>query len=199
MDDNKRRAVWPAGTLLAPVPAALVSCGSMERPNALTIGWTGIICSDPAMTYISVRPERYSHGLITQSGVFAVNLTTADMARAVDFCGVRSGRDTDKIKEAGLHTEPAKTIDCPIISESPLTLECVVKKVERLGSHDMFIAEISAVNVQERFIDKSGRLHMESMNLMAYAHGEYFELGRRRGRFGFSVRKKDNKGRRRVR
>lgn len=195
MNDDKR-VLWPAGTLLAPVPAALVSCGSLDRPNALTIGWTGIICSDPAMTYISVRPERYSHGLIMQAGVFAVNLTTAAMARAVDLCGVKSGRDTDKLKEAGLHTEPALSIDCPIISESPLALECRVKKVERLGSHDMFIAEIESVNVKERFIDKSGRLHMESMGLMAYAHGEYFDLGRGRGRFGFSVRKKEAKARR---
>lgn len=198
MSENKR-VLWRAGTLLAPVPAALVSCGPLSRPNALTVGWTGIICSDPAMTYISVRPERYSHGLITDSGVFAVNLTTARMARAVDLCGVKSGRDGDKLKEAGLHTEPALSIECPVISESPLALECRVVKIEPLGSHDMFIARIEAVNVKEEFIDKKGRLHMESMGLMAYSHGEYFALGAKCGSFGFSVRKKDTKARGRAR
>ena len=140
---------WKGSTLLAPVPAALVSCGTLEKPNALTIAWTGITCSDPPMTYISVRPERYSYDIIKESGEFVINLTSGAMARATDFCGVRSGREMDKLAATDLTVEPAKEIAAPVIAQSPLALECRVKQIIPLGSHDMFLAEIVAVDVEE--------------------------------------------------
>ena len=190
MENKTQKINWPAGALLAPVPAVLVSCGPLEKPNAFTVAWTGIICSTPAMTYISVRPERYSYELISQSSVFCINLVTKDMVRAVDFCGVRSGRDMDKLKLTGLHTEKAASIECPSITESPVNIECRVKKIEKLGTHDMFIADIVSVSVDEKYIDKAGKLHMDKMNLIAYSHGEYFELGPKLGSFGYTVKKK---------
>ena len=147
---------WKPGTLLYPVPPALVSCGSMEHPNAITIAWTGIVCSDPAMTYISVRPSRYSYGLIKESGEFVINLTNAALTRAADFCGVRSGRDVDKFALMGLTAEPCTQISAPMIAESPISLECKVENVMPLGSHDMFLAKIVAVNVREDLIDETG-------------------------------------------
>ena len=152
---------WKGSTLLAPVPAALVSCGTLEKPNALTIAWTGITCSDPPMTYISVRPERYSYDIIKESGEFVINLTSGAMARATDFCGVRSGREMDKLAATGLTVEPAKEIAAPVIAQSPLALECRVKQIIPLGSHDMFLAEIVAVDVEERLLDEAGKLHLE--------------------------------------
>ena len=144
---------WKGSTLLAPVPAALVSCGTMENPNALTVAWTGITCSDPPMTYISVRPERYSYEIIKNSGEFVINLTTGAMARATDFCGVRSGREMDKLAAAGLTAEPANEVSAPVITQSPLSLECRVRQIIPLGSHDMFLAEIVAVDVEEKLLD----------------------------------------------
>ena len=164
---------WKGSTLLAPVPAALVSCGTLEKPNALTIAWTGITCSDPPMTYISVRPERYSYDIIKESGEFVINLTSGAMARATD-----------------LTVEPAKEIAAPVIAQSPLALECRVKQIIPLGSHDMFLAEIVAVDVEERLLDEAGKLHLEKAGLMAYSHGEYFAMGKKIGSFGYSVRKK---------
>lgn len=181
---------WKGSTLLAPVPAALVSCGTLEKPNALTIAWTGITCSDPPMTYISVRPERYSYDIIKESGEFVINLTSGAMARATDFCGVRSGREMDKLVATGLTVEPAKEIAAPVIAQSPLALECRVKQIIPLGSHDMFLAEIVAVDVEERLLDEAGKLHLEKAGLMAYSHGEYFAMGKKIGSFGYSVRKK---------
>ncbi|MFR6410949.1 MAG: flavin reductase family protein [Angelakisella sp.] len=181
---------WKGSTLLAPVPAALVSCGTLEKPNALTIAWTGITCSDPPMTYISVRPERYSYDIIKESGEFVINLTSGAMARATDFCGVRSGREMDKLAATGLTVEPAKEIAAPVIAQSPLALECRVKQIIPLGSHDMFLAEIVAVDVEERLLDEAGKLHLEKTGLMAYSHGEYFAMGKKIGSFGYSVRKK---------
>ena len=181
---------WKGSTLLAPVPAALVSCGTLEKPNALTIAWTGITCSDPPMTYISVRPERYSYDIIKESGEFVINLTSGAMARATDFCGVRSGREMDKLAATGLTVEPAKEIAAPVIAQSPLALECRVKQIIPLGSHDMFLAEIVAVDVEERLLDEAGKLHLEKAGLMAYSHGEYFAMGKKIGSFGYSVRKK---------
>jgi len=195
MAKKTNKAVWPGGTILAPVPAVLVSCGTLDAPNAFTVAWTGIVCSNPPMTYISVRPERYSHELISKSGVFCINLTTKKMVRATDFCGVRSGRDMDKIALMGLHTEPAANIECPSIVESPVTLECKVRSVEKLGSHDMFLADILSVCVDEKYIDENGKMHMDKMDLITYAHGEYFSLGDKLGSFGYSVRKKPVKKR----
>ena len=179
---------WKGSTLLAPVPAALVSCGTMD--NALTIAWTGITCSDPPMTYISVRPERYSYEIIKNSGEFVINLTTGAMARATDFCGVRSGREMDKLAAAGLTVEPANAVSAPVITQSPLSLECKVRQIIPLGSHDMFLAEIVAVDVEEKLLDEAGKLRLEKAGLMAYSHGEYFAMGKKIGSFGYSVRKK---------
>ena len=181
---------WKGSTLLAPVPAALVSCGTMENPNALTVAWTGITCSDPPMTYSSVRPERYSYEIIKNSGEFVINLTTGAMARATDFCGVRSGREMDKLAAAGLTAEPANEVSAPVITQSPLSLECRVRQIIPLGSHDMFLAEIVAVHVEEKLLDEAGKLRLEKAGLMAYSHGEYFAMGKKIGSFGYSVRKK---------
>ncbi len=193
MNNESSRISWPGATLLAPVPAVLISCGTMEKPNAFTVAWTGILCSNPPVTYISVRPERYSYGLIEESGVFCINLVTRDMTRAADFCGVRSGRNMDKLKVMGLHAEPATKIDCPMLKESPLALECRVREKVELGTHHMFIADIEAVAVDSRYIDRAGRLEMEKMDLMTYAHGEYFSLGDRLGSFGYTVKKKQRR------
>ena len=184
------KVVWKPGTLLAPVPAVMVSCGTMEKSNIITIAWTGIVNSDPAMTYISVRPSRYSYDLIRESGEFVINLTNDKLIRATDLCGVRSGRDGDKFQLAKLTKEPASQLACPMIAESPISLECRVKQVMPLGSHDMFLAEIVAVNVDESLLDEKGKLHLSRAGLMSYSHGEYFGQGRRLGSFGCSVRKK---------
>ncbi len=189
------KVVWKPGTLLSPLPAVLVSCGTMEKSNVLTIAWTGIVNSDPAMTYISVRKERFSHSLIEQSGEFVINLTTAALIRATDLCGVKSGRDTDKFALARLTPEPASVLSCPMIAESPLSLECRVTQVLPLGSHDMFLAKIEAVDVEESLLDEKGKLHLSRCGLLAYSHGEYFAQGRRLGSFGCSVRKKPDSGR----
>ena len=181
---------WKGSTLLAPVPAALVSCGTLEKPNALTIAWTGITCSDPPMTYISVRPERYSYDIIKKSGEFVINLTSGAMARATDLCGVRSGREMDKLAATGLTVEPAKEIAAPVIAQSPLALECRVKQIIPLGSHDLFLAEVVACDVDESLLDENGKLCLDKARLIVYSHGDYLALGRKLGTFGYSVRKK---------
>lgn len=182
---------WKPGTLLAPAPPALVTCGDLAgEHNVLTVAWTGIVCSDPAMTYVSVRPERYSHHMIAESGEFVINLPCQSIARATDLCGVKSGREGDKFALAGLTAEPAFTVKAPVIGECPIALECRVKQVLPLGTHDMFLAEITAVDVDPRFVDEKGALHMERCGLLAYAHGAYFALGKQLGTFGFSVRKR---------
>lgn len=178
------------GTLLAPVPAVMVSCGTIEKPNILTIAWTGIVNTIPPMTYISVRPSRYSYEIIKKSREFVINLTTKDLCRAADLCGVKTGEKTDKLKEARLTVEPAQKVSAPLITESPLSLECKVVEIKHLGSHDMFLAEIVAVNVDDKVIDSKGKLNLQKCGLAAYAHGEYFELGDKIGDFGYSVRKK---------
>lgn len=181
---------WKGSALLAPVPAALVSCGTIGQPNVLTIGWTGIVCTHPPMTYISVRPERYSYELIRQSGEFVINLTTSAMCKEVDFCGVRSGRDVNKLEKCGFHAEQAQVVSAPLIAECPVSLECRVTETKPLGSHTMFLAEIVGIDVDEQYIDSKGKLNLQQCGLAAYAHGEYFALGRKLGDFGFSVRKK---------
>ena len=183
-----------AGTLLAPLPAVLVTCGTKEKANVLTIAWTGIINTIPPMTYISVRPERHSYSIIKETGEFVINLTTSAMAKETDFCGVRSGRDIDKISRCRLHLTAGETVGAPVIEESPLSLECRVTEIKELGSHHMFIAEITKVRLEERFMDSKGKINLQQAGLMAYSHGEYFALGRKLGDFGFSVRKKPKTG-----
>ncbi len=196
MNENTK-IKWKGGTLLAPLPAVMVSCGSMDKPNIITIGWTGIINSDPPKTYISVRKERFSHALIKESGKFVINLTTEELAKATDFCGVRSGRDNDKFEKCGLTAVPAHGLeDTPVIAESPISLECKVTEVVSLGTHDMFVADIVNVDIDPKLVDESGALHMDAAKLIAYAHGEYFALGRKLGDFGYSVRKKSTEKRR---
>lgn len=181
---------WKGSTLLAPVPAALVTCGTMEKANVLTIGWTGIVCTRPPMTYISVRPERYSHVIIKETGEFVINLTTSAMCRETDLCGVKSGKDMDKLEACGFHTVPAQKVSAPLIEECPLSLECKVTESKLLGSHTMFLAEIVGIDADEKYIDSKGKLNLQQCGLMAFAHGEYFAIGRKLGDFGFSVRKK---------
>lgn len=181
---------WDAGTLLAPVPAVLVSCGDMENSNVFTVAWTGIINSTPAKTYISVRKERFSHPIIKETGEFVLNLTTRDLVRAADFCGVKSGRNTDKFKIMELSKQEANEVKCPIIGESPVNIECRVTDVIELGTHDMFIADILCVDVSENLVDNVGRLELDKADLIAYAHGEYFALGEKLGKFGYTVKKK---------
>ena len=187
------KQVWKPATLLSPLPAALVTCGTVEEPNVLTIAWTGIINSSPAMTYISVRPERWSHHLIAESGEFVINVTTADLVRAADFCGVRSGKDTDKFEEMKLTALPASKVSAPILAQSPVSLECKVTEVKHLGIHDMFIAEIVAIQVEDKYIDETGRLDLRKAGVMFYSHGEYFAQGKKIGQMGYSVKKKRTK------
>ena len=184
---------WRGGALLAPVPPAMVTCSDGEHDNVLTVAWTGIVNTDPPKTYISVRPKRYSYDIIKKSGVFAINLTTAELVRAADWCGVYTGAKVDKFERCRLSKEPAREIDCPIIAESPLALECRVTDVIPLGTHDMFLADIVGVDVDESLLDENGKLHLERAGLVAYAHGDYFELGRKLGKFGYSVAKKKKK------
>jgi flavin reductase (DIM6/NTAB) family NADH-FMN oxidoreductase RutF len=181
---------WKGAALLVPVPVALVSCGTMEKPNLITIAWTGIINSQPPKTYISVRTERHSHQIISNTGEFVINLTTKQMVRPVDWCGVRSGRDYEKFDYTKLTAQPSFQLSCPRIAESPLSLECRVFEVVKMESHDMFLADIVSVAVEETLIDKKGKLHLDREDLLAYAHGDYFALGEKLGSKGFSVRKK---------
>jgi flavin reductase (DIM6/NTAB) family NADH-FMN oxidoreductase RutF len=180
--------------MIYPLPAVLVSCGATpEEYNMLTVAWTGTICSDPAMCYISVRPERHSYDIIKRTGEFVINLTTEALARATDWCGVRSGKDYDKWQEMGLTPASASVVKAPLIEESPVSIECRVKQIIPLGTHDMFIAEVVNVVVDEQYLDEKGKFDMVRAGLMAYSHGEYFTLGKSLGHFGWSVRKKKRK------
>ena len=184
---------WKGGALTAPVPPCMVTCGDGESANIITVAWTGIINTVPPKTYISVRPTRHSYGLIKESGEFCVNLTSASLVRAADYCGIYTGKKVDKFAACGLTKEEATEVSCPIIAESPLSLECRVTDVIELGSHHMFLADIVAVDVDESLIDKEGKLRLERADLAAFAHGEYFELGKKIGTFGFSAKKKKKK------
>lgn len=175
--------------MVYPVPAALVSCGTTAEPNVFTAAWTGTINSDPASAYVSIRPERYSYGLIKKSSEFVINLTTEKLIRAADFVGVKSGRDMDKFKAAGLTAIPATQLDAPMIEESPLNIECRVTQIIPMGSHDMFLAAVVAVNADEKLLDGKGVLRLEKAGLITYVHGKYYSLGRELGHFGFSVKK----------
>ena len=181
---------WKAGTFIYPIPAVMVSCGTMEKSNIITVAWTGILNTNPAMCYISVRPERYSHDMIKENGEFVINLTTEKLARATDWCGVRSGRDYDKFKEMKLTKEKGNFVKAPLIKESPVSVECRVKEIIPLGSHDMFVAEVLSIDADEKYIDEKGAFDISKCNLMAYANGGYYTLGKKIGKFGFSVQKK---------
>ena len=181
---------WKGGALIAPVPPTMVTCGSGDDINVFTVAWTGIINTIPPKTYISVRPSRHSYRLIKESGEFVINLTSKSLVRAADTCGVFTGAKVDKFKKCGLTPSDASEVRCPVIEESPLSLECRVTDIIPLGTHDMFLADIVAVDVDESLLDEKGKLHLERAELVAYAHGDYFELGKRLGGFGFSVAKK---------
>lgn len=183
---------WRPGTMIYPLPAILVSCGSsIDDSNLITIAWTGTICSDPAMCYISVRPERHSYELIRRQMEFTINLTTEAMARATDWCGVRSGRDYNKWKETGLTPGKGVKVCCPYIEESPLSIECRVKEIVKLGTHDMFIAEVVNVLADEKYLNpETGAFEMERARLLNYSHGTYFTQGEKIGTFGWTVKKK---------
>jgi flavin reductase (DIM6/NTAB) family NADH-FMN oxidoreductase RutF len=190
-----KRSLKP-GTLLCPVPAVMVTCGSGEEKNIITIAWTGIVNSDPPMTYVSVRKSRHSHHLIEESGEFVINVTTEDMAFATDYCGVKSGRDVDKFKEMNLTPIPAEKVSCPLIEESPVNLECKVAEVHSYPTHDMFVAEIVAMHVDESVFDENGKMPVEELGLLTYAHGHYMGVKRKPiGRFGYSVMKAKTKKR----
>ena len=188
------RQNWRASNMIYHVPAVLVGCGDEEgRDNLMTAAWAGTVCSDPVMVSVSIRKERFSHDIIENTGEFTISLTTTGLARAADYCGVRSGRDVDKFKEMKLTRLESAQIRAPGVAESPVVLECRVKQIARLGSHDMFVAEVVNVSVDERFLDGKGRLELEKADLIAYSHGEYFALGKKIGRFGYSVRKRPKK------
>lgn len=202
MKDNKKenvaipagRELWKPGNMLYPLPVVMVSCGRPgERPNIITVAWTGTVCSDPVMLSISVRKERYSHQILKDTKEFVVNLVTENLVYATDYCGVKSGRDVDKFKETKLTPSSSCRIQTPGIQESPVSLECQIKQVTELGSHDLFLAEVVAVTVDKSYIDENGKFHLNDTGLVAYSHGEYFLLGEKLGKFGYSVQKKGKK------
>ncbi len=184
------KVTWKPGTMLAPVPAVMVTCRSENKTNIITIGWAGTICSEPPMVSISVRPSRFSYNLIKKSGEFVINIPTKKLAKETDLCGVISGSKYDKFHETGLTPGKSNTVNVPIISECPINLECKVKQEIALGSHNMFLAEITSVQVTKDFIDSEGKFLTDKANLLGYAHGAYVSLGKQLGTFGFSVKKK---------
>jgi flavin reductase (DIM6/NTAB) family NADH-FMN oxidoreductase RutF len=187
------KVVWKGGTLLSPVPPVMVSCGDMEKSNIITIAWTGILNSNPPKTYISVRPQRHSFEIIKNTKEFVINLTPAALVKEADYCGIYTGAKVDKFEKCNFTKTEASTVDCPLIEECPMNLECKVTDIVELGSHYMFIADITAINVDEALLGEDGKLHLEKAKLAAFAHGEYFELGKKIGSFGFSVKKKKSK------
>ena len=194
--DNKNstgngRMLWKPGNMVYPVPAVMVTAADRERKsNIITIAWTGTVCTNPPMAYISVRPERYSYGMLKETGEFVINLTTEKLVRATDYCGVKSGRDTDKWKETGLTPIPAQEVNVPLIKESPVNIECRVSEIRELGSHHMFLARVVAVDVDEAYLNEQGRFELQKAAPIVYSHGEYYGLSSLLGTFGYSVRKK---------
>ena len=181
---------WKPGNMLYPVPAVLVTVADKQgNPNIFTVAWTGTVCSDPPMVSISVRPSRYSHQMIEETGEFVINLTTRELAFATDYCGVKSGKDTDKIKDMHLNLVPADEVKAPLLKESPVNIECRVKQTLRLGTHDMYLADVVAVHADEGYMDEKGRFMLEKADLIAYSHGTYYTLGEKLGTFGYSVKK----------
>lgn len=189
------KQIWKPGNMVYPLPAVMVSVGDEKRQtNILTVAWTGTICTNPAMVYISVRPERYSYHIIRETKEFVINLTTEKLARATDYCGVKSGRDVDKWKEMNLHQEEASTLQyAPLIAESPVNIECKVTEVKELGSHHMFLAEVTAVHADEAYLNENNKFELNKTGLLAYSHGEYLGLGKKIGTFGYSVKKVNRK------
>lgn len=184
------KELWKPGNMLYPLPAVMVSCQETGgKPNIITVAWTGTVCTNPPMVYISVRPERYSYDIIKNSGEFVINLTTEELARATDFCGVRSGRDIDKFKETNLTPAESETVAAPGIMESPVNIECKVKEIQKLGSHHMFLAEVTGVRVNKSYMDEKGRFDLSQAKPLIYSHGEYFGAGKRLGKFGYSIQK----------
>ena len=184
------KVLWKAGTFEYPIPAVMVSLGTMEKSNIITVAWTGILCTNPAKVYISVRKERYSYNIIKETGEVVINLTTKDLAYATDWCGVRSGSKYDKFKEMKLTKQKANFVKCPMIKESPVSIECRVSEIKELGSHHMFIADVLGINADEKYIDEKGAFDISKCNLIAYANGGYYPLAKKIGKFGFSVQKK---------
>ena len=184
------KVIWKPGTFVYPIPSVMVSCGDMKKSNIITVAWTGILNTNPATVYISVRPTRYSYNIIKESKEFVINLTTKELAKATDWCGVKTGAKVDKFKEMKLHKEKAKFVKCPLIKESPVSIECKVKEIKELGSHHMFIAEVLSIDADEKYIDEKGAFDISKCNLIAYANGGYYLLGKKVGKFGFSVKKK---------
>jgi len=189
------KQLWKAGTMIYPLPAAMVSCGdSVENYNIITVSWIGTVCSEPPMCSISVRKSRHSHQLIERTREFVINLTTVELAKATDWCGVKSGKDFHKFKEMHLTAEEAHFVSAPMIAESPVNIECRVTEIKELGSHDMFLAEVLAVHADQKYIHpETGAFDMEQADLLAYSHGNYYALGKKLGHFGFSVKKKNKK------
>ena len=191
-NEKAKKQTWRAGNMLYPVPAVMVSCARKgEKPNIITVAWAGTVCSDPAMVSISVRKERYSHDIIKETGEFVINLTTRKLARATDYCGVKSGRDVDKFADMHLTAVPSVKIEAPAIAESPVNIECKVKEIIPLGTHDMFLAEVVSVQVSDEYLDETGKFHFDRAKPICYSHGAYYGLGRKIGTFGYSVRKKE--------
>lgn len=182
---------WKPGNMLYPLPAVLVTAADRQgRTNVFTVAWAGTVCTNPPMVSISVRPERFSHHMILETGEFVLNLTTERMAYAVDYCGVKSGRDVDKFQKLKLQTEPASEVGVPMIKDAPVCIECRVTEVKHLGSHDLFLAKVLAVHTEEAYLDRKGRLRLQDAGMLAYSHGEYYGLGKKLGTFGYSVRRR---------
>ncbi len=184
------KVIWKPGTFIYPLPVVMVTCGDMEKSNIITVAWTGIINTDKPMCYISIRPERYSYNLIKNNNEFAINLTNKKLAYATDWCGVKTGAKVDKFKEMCLTKEKAKFIKCPLIKESPVSIECTVKEIKPLGTHHMIIAEVMSIDAEEAYIDEKGAFDISKCNLITYANGKYFTLGKQIGKFGYSVQKR---------
>ena len=187
------KITWKSGTFIYPIPAVMVSCGTMEKANIITVAWTGILNTNPATVYISVRPTRYSYQIIKEQKEFVINLTNKELVQATDWCGVKTGAKIDKFKEMHLHKEKAKFLSCPMIQESPVSIECRVKEIIPLGSHDMFLAEVLAINADEKYINDKGAFDISKCDLIAYANGNYYTLGKKLGKFGFSVQRAKKK------
>ena len=189
------KVMWKPGTFLYPLPVVMVSCGTMEKSNIITVAWTGILNTNPATVYIAVRPSRYSYHLIKEEGEFVINLTNKNLVRATDWCGVKTGSQVDKFKEMKLTKEKANFVKCPMIKESPVSVECKVREIQEMGSHHIFIADVLAIDADRQYIDENGAFDISKCDLIAYANGHYYTLGKKLGKFGFSVQKK-NKNRR---
>lgn len=187
------KKIWKPGTFVYPIPAVMVSCGDMENSNIITVAWTGIINTNPAKVYISVKPERYSYNIIKEKKEFVINLTTEKLAYATDWCGVKTGAKVDKFKEMKLTKEKCKNVSAPAIKESPVSIECKVIEIKEMGSHHMFIAEVLSIDADEKYINEKGAFDISKCNLIAYANGGYYELGKKIGKFGYSVEKKKKK------